>query len=273
MTKKEKYIKSNFHTHTDFCDGKNSAEDMLKEAIKRDFKVIGFSGHSYVDFDDCCMSIEATEKYIKEIQRLKNKYKNKIDIFTGIEMDFYSDIDVSKYDYVIGSVHYIKDENGIYHSIDYKPGMLRECIDKGFDGDSKQMLKAYFKNISDMIDDSNKIASKKINILGHFDLIRKLNKNNEFFDEHSKFYKDLAIKTIKKAIESDIIIEINTGGMFRGYRKEPYPDTFLLEEIKKLNGKVILSSDAHCVEALDFKFDDIYLLLSKLGINIATNYK
>ena len=65
---------ANFHTHTSFCDGKNTPEEIIKAAINKGFSAIGFSGHGYTDFDlRYCM--KNTYEYIKEITRLKEKYK------------------------------------------------------------------------------------------------------------------------------------------------------------------------------------------------------
>ena len=50
-------ILSNFHTHTSFCDGKNTPEELVLYAIEQGCAELGFSGHSYVDFDkESCMS-------------------------------------------------------------------------------------------------------------------------------------------------------------------------------------------------------------------------
>ena len=59
-------IKTNFHTHTTFCDGKNTAEEVVLSAIEKGFSAIGFSGHGYTPFDlRYCM--QDMEGYIKEI--------------------------------------------------------------------------------------------------------------------------------------------------------------------------------------------------------------
>ena len=42
-------IKENFHTHTQFCDGKSTAEEMLLSAIDKGFSALGFSGHSQIE--------------------------------------------------------------------------------------------------------------------------------------------------------------------------------------------------------------------------------
>lgn len=51
-----KYI-SNLHTHTTYCDGKNSIEENILYAIEKNFISLGFSGHSYLPFDNSSMSI------------------------------------------------------------------------------------------------------------------------------------------------------------------------------------------------------------------------
>ena len=99
-------IPYNYHTHTTFCDGTASLEEMVLSAIDRGFKVIGFSGHSCTAYDGCyCMSLDGTRKYKDEIKRLRLKYAGKILILCGIEQDFGSDEPIDDYDYVIGSVH------------------------------------------------------------------------------------------------------------------------------------------------------------------------
>lgn len=102
-------ILSDIHVHTTFCDGKNSAEEMISEAISKDFVSLGFSGHSYTSFDDgWCMSEEDTEKYIETILSLRKKYSGTIDILLGTERDFFADEDRHTYNYIIGSSHYVK---------------------------------------------------------------------------------------------------------------------------------------------------------------------
>ncbi|MBQ7974646.1 MAG: hypothetical protein IJ300_03045 [Clostridia bacterium] len=58
-------IKQNLHTHSLYCDGKNTLEELTEAAIERGFSSIGFSGHCYTPFDSSyCMSIENTKKIL-----------------------------------------------------------------------------------------------------------------------------------------------------------------------------------------------------------------
>lgn len=103
----------NLHMHTTYCDGKDTAEAMTLAAIEEGLAVAGFSGHSFTPHDQSyCMSREGTQKYIEELSGLRQKYAGSIRLLTGIELDCYSDTDLSPFDYRIGSVHYIFSEEG-----------------------------------------------------------------------------------------------------------------------------------------------------------------
>ena len=101
------------HMHTTYCDGKDSAEAMVLSAIKNVLNHAGISGHSFTPHDTSyCMSREGTQNYLEEITALKQKYAGSINLLLGTELDRYADIDLSPYDYYIGSVHYIFSEDG-----------------------------------------------------------------------------------------------------------------------------------------------------------------
>ena len=99
--------KQNIHTHTKFCDGKNTPEEMVERAIELGFDTIGFSGHSNTQFDiDWHMTPENNQLYIDEIKRLKEKYQGRIDVLLGLEYEMYSGTSAEGYDYVIGATDY-----------------------------------------------------------------------------------------------------------------------------------------------------------------------
>ena len=101
---------ANFHTHSTFCDGKNTPEEMVLAAISQGFSALGFSGHGTTDFDlRYCM--RDMPGYREEIRRLQEKYAGQIQIFLGIEEDAFAPVDRNAYDYIIGSAHYIRKED------------------------------------------------------------------------------------------------------------------------------------------------------------------
>ncbi len=248
-----------FHIHTDFCDGKDAAEDIVKAAIDKGLKTIGFSSHSYTPFDtDYCMNEQDTKDYFAQIKILKEKYADKIEIFCGIEKDYFSDTDTSKFDYVIGSVHYVKKGEN-YLSVDLSKDDFVSNVAKHFGGDYFAFAKEYFDTLKDVVNKT------KCDVIGHFDIITKFNENGTLFDENDERYQKLALDTVDKLIKNDVIFEVNTGAMSRGYKSTPYPAEFILKRIAEKGGTVCLSSDAHSKEGLGFDFENQYKKLKELG--------
>ena len=80
----------NLHTHTTFCDGKSTAEEMVRAALAAGLTAIGFTGHSYVEGDSGTMSPERTAAYRAEVLRLREAYAGEIAVYLGVEQDSFS---------------------------------------------------------------------------------------------------------------------------------------------------------------------------------------
>ena len=239
------------HVHTIYCDGKNSPEEMVLSAINKGVKKIGLLAHSYVDFDPVgTISQDRIPLFVAEVNKLKQKYQDKITVLCGIEYDTFSSIDVSVFDYVIGSVHYVS-ANGKKYAIDAggEVELVKTC-QEAFNGDYYALVDAYFEEVSTVIEKTN------ADIIGHFDIVSKYNKNGKFFDETSERYLSSAKKTIDKLIPFGRLFEINTGAVSRGYKDFAYPSKLIIDYIKSKGGKFILSSDAHKSENIASNFDD-----------------
>ncbi len=249
---------TNYHTHTNFCDGKDSAEDIVKIAIEKGFDAIGFSSHGYTSFDlSYCM--KNTAEYIAEINRLKQKYKGKIQIYLGIEEDAFELVKREDYDYVLGSSHYVKTNDGIM-PIDLGHEHFKSLL-KTFDGNRIALAKAYFETFTDYI------LTRKPDVIGHFDLITKYDEKDGFAFLNNPEYVSLAEKHILQALKSDCIFELNTGAIARGYRTSPYPAINLLHLICKNGGKIMINTDCHNKENLDCFVEQSKLLLKDVGFN------
>lgn len=253
-------IRADFHTHTTYCDGKNSPEEMIQQAISLGMKKLGFSGHSYTPFDEApCMSPEGTERYRNEIASLREKYSGQIDILCGIEQDYYSSIPANDYDYVIGSVHYV-DCNGECLHVDNThemfAGLIQAC------GGAYQAIDRYYSLVADVV---NRTGA---NIIGHFDLITKLNAGNKYFDEEDERYITASNHALDALLETGAIFEINTGAVSRGYKSFPYPSLRLLKRIAEKGGRVILSSDAHDKANLMYGFPEYEEIAHSLGLEV-----
>lgn len=252
-------IKTNFHTHTIYCDGKNTPEELIKTAIEKGFTSLGFSGHSFFQEDAAyCMSCEDEKKYFSEISSLKNKYLDKIEIFCGIEQDIFSPAPKHEYDYIIGSVHNVL-KNGKFLVVDGSLDEIKDILKDYYNNDFDAFAKDYFETVSNVIEKTN------ADIIGHFDLILK-NMERLPYSPTKKFF-DYAKQAVLKLIKYNKPFEINTGAMARGYRTEPYPHKTILKMILDNGGNIIFSSDCHNKEHLDYGFLEAERIAKEVGFN------
>ena len=247
--------RQDLHTHTTYCDGKNTPREMIEAAIDMGLRRIGFSGHapSPCPDEDYAMRAEAIPDYIAEVRALAEEYKGRIEVLCGIEQDVYSPPAPEGLDYVIGSVHYVK-AGEHYFAVDISPDDLRCNCDTYFGGDAYAMIEAYFAGYE-------RLAQMKFDIVGHIDLITKFNRGGVFFDENDERYLAAARRAVDAVIPTGAYFEINTGVIPRGYRDAPYPAPEILEYIRSKGGKFILSGDTHRAENLCYGFDEWSKLL------------
>ncbi|MBP3580029.1 MAG: histidinol-phosphatase HisJ family protein [Clostridia bacterium] len=249
-------MKSNFHTHSTFCDGKNTIEEVVLCAIDAGFDSLGFSGHGYTDFDNrYCM--QNTEGYINEVKRVKEKYKDKIQIYLGVEEDMCGFVDRSRFDYILGACHYYAID-GKYYDVDGSYEHTLEAL-KAVSNDVIKLADNYYRRFCDYI------LSRKPDIVAHFDLLTKFDEKYDSIFSHNKDYHALAKNYLLYAMKSNCIFEVNTGAISRGYRKTPYPSSELLYTLYKNDGKIIVNSDCHAAENLESSFDEAIPMLKDIG--------
>lgn len=243
---------SNYHTHTTYCHGADTPEQLILRALELGCPEIGFTCHAYTSFDDSyCMSLEKTEQYRAEIRALAERYKHRIKVLLGVEQDIYSDLAPEGYDYVIGSVHYLY-RDGQYLSIDESEQKQKSIIEQYYGGDPLAFAEHYFETVS-MVH-----AKTGCDIVGHFDLVTKFNEGDALFDTSSRRYRAAALSALDVLCATPAVFEINTGAIARGCRTTPYPADFIISELKKRGVRLIFSSDCHDRDMLLFGYD-IYL--------------
>lgn len=240
----------NLHTHTTYCDGKNTAEEMVLSAIELGFETLGFSGHSPLECGkDWCIAEERIADYICEISALREKYRDRIEILLGIEYDYLSVCDKTPFEYIIGSVHHVVKDGRII-PVDLKADALIEAVGESYGGDFYTFVRDYYDNMYSLYERT------ECDIVGHFDLVTKFNEGGRLFDEGDKRYKNCALDALDCLLKKDLIFEINTGAISRGYRKTPYPAEFILRRIAESGARVMLNSDTHSKESINCHFDE-----------------
>lgn len=260
---------SNAHTHTPYCDGKSTIEETLRAARTLGFVSLGFSGHGDQGFDPLYSMTDGRQaRYVSELRALQAAFLQRGDaprLWVGVEEDIVTPPELKalnreQLDYIIGSTHYLElDFHGATVGVDGDPDALLRYVRERMDGDGLQMAKRYFDlHVSGLMEN-------RPDIIGHFDLVRKYARRLSLFDEAGAAYRRLALDALERAFPCGAKLELNTGGMARGYMKEPFPSRELLGAWRELGGEVTITSDCHDAALLDFGFAEAMRLLAQTG--------
>lgn len=250
----------NLHTHTTFCDGKSAPEELVLAAIALGMDSLGFSGHAPcpVPGDDAGMKPEAVPAYRAEVLRLREKYAGRLDIFLGLEQDYFPFPNREAWDYTIGSVHYVQ-KGEAFLPVDYSREVFCQNVERYCGGDYYAFAEDYYRMAGGVAEATG------CRIVGHFDLLAKFNEGDSLFDSAHPRYVNAALEALDRLAERDVIFEINTGAMSRGYRTAPYPAPFLLRAMRERNLPICITSDAHSASALLHAFPQAEELARSCG--------
>ena len=253
------------HTHSTCCDGKDTLEAMMAAACAAGVKYFGASCHSQtpIVYDEGFVLPADPADYRRQVLALREAYTGRMEVLLGLEWDRWSDMDPAGFDYWIGSVHYQKSPSGVYYAADWSVEQFEACRAELWGGDALAVAEGYFREVAH-------VAALKPTILGHIDLITKLNEGNRLFDEGAPRYKQAALAALHAADPKATLLEINTGGMSRGYRTRPYPDLFLLREWRAMGGRVIITSDSHRADTVIFGYRQAAELAKAAGYTRST---
>lgn len=252
-------VTSTLHNHCDLCDGRCSAEEMIEAAIAAGFSDLGLSCHSYAPFD-LEYSIKDEAAYLRILAELRQKYSGRIRIAYGLEQDLFAPTcRREEYDYIIGSVHYLRDEQGGYHAVDSTLADMRRTLLEIYGGNALAAIADYYENVVRM-------AKEQLpTVIGHFDVIKKTNSGNAWFREDDPAYQKLALSAVERAAQSGAIFEVNTAPLFKKLQLDVYPSPFLLHKLLRLGAEVMINTDAHCTAQLLCGIDETLLLLRDIG--------
>ena len=243
-----------YHMHTPLCGHAiGEPAEYVKKGIAVGLKEIGFSDHApLVTHDDpkITMNFKQLPTYHKMIESVRKEFKDDIQVKVSIEADFipgYEEktkkiLDEYPYDYVIGSVHFIK--NWGFDDPD-----TRDTWDEI---DVNRVYRDYFELLRQSAE------TKLFNIMGHVDLVKKFgHRATEDMIEEIK-------QTAKVFKECGMTIEINTAGL-RKPIKEMYPSLAHLKIYCKAGVPLTFGSDAHDPQDVGCDFDKAVALAKEAG--------
>ncbi|MDH6344190.1 histidinol-phosphatase (PHP family) [Parabacteroides sp. PFB2-12] len=263
-------VLSNYHSHCTFCDGRSVPEDFLKEAIRQGFRAYGFSSHAPLPFETFWnMSAKDMPAYLAEIDRLKKEYGDRIEVYTGLEIDFLDDaynpsIDYFRQlplDYRIGSVHFIPqsevqtEENML--CIDGPYEEFAAAVDHFYNGDIRRLTEEYYRSVCRMVELGG------LDIVGHVDKIYQNGHRYPGFSLEADWYKDLFYACIELIAQKGLMVELNTKNYHRKQQLFPHSQFLALLREKKI--PMMVNSDTHFPHLVNDGREEALALLKEAG--------
>ena len=242
----------NFHSHTQYCDGRADVAEMAAAAVDCGMIHYGFTPHSPIPFaSPCNMDAGDVEAFLADVAGMNELYRGRCTFYAGMEVD-YIDADwgpSSPYfselplDYKIGSVHFIPDFDG--EPVD---------IDGHFDSFSRKM-RDRFRNDADYVVDTFYARSRAMieaggfDILGHFD---KVGQNVSAYApgiEDGAHYRSQVDSLIEMIVERGIVVELNTKAFRDHFRF--FPGARYLPRLVDAGVTILVNSAAHYPDRID----------------------
>lgn len=252
-----------FHSHTTYQDGNNSAQEMVDAAIDKGLTTYGISEHHprHPDFrysDDPPGEIRGLKEwpnYLAEMDELKEKYAGKIELLKASEFDWLHKDHLdewekwraeSDYDYIIGSVHYLG-----HWGFDYFEDW-EKCY-KGYDS-IEQIYETYYQEVVSMVES----ASHLFEIVGHVDLIKK------FVVDKPQNSVEMSFPALDAIAKTDLVMELSSAGLVSN-AKDWYPNQDILRAARERDIPITINSDAHQVERIAENFEKAVELARSVG--------
>ncbi len=260
---------SNYHTHTRHCDGQGEPEEYAEAAIRKGMPRLGFSGHNPLPFDTSwTMPAERLAGYLQEVRALRERYRGRVEILLGMEVDFIPGVMSPRaprirdlgLDFTVGSVHFIGSGDGDHEwTVDGPPEEMEAAVRDGFGGEKRRAVERYYSLLATMVE------TAAPDIVGHFDLVKKNNRDGRWFREDEPWYRAAVLQALEAVRASGSVLEINTGGVVRNTSGAFYPSPWIMQEARGMVIPVVINADAHHPDHIDGKFAEAAALLRGAG--------
>jgi histidinol-phosphatase (PHP family) len=256
---------TNYHTHSNFCDGTESIAAIASAALGKGIQSLGVSSHAPLPFETpWSMKPNRLADYFLEMEKVKSLFHS-IEIYKGLEVDYIpgrrkpADF-ADDLDYTIGSIHFVDEfQDGKGWEIDGTHKLFLTGLSQLFKNDIRGAVTRYFELTREML------TVSPPTIVGHLDKIKMQNAGESLFRESDHWYV-AEIEKILDAVEvSGVIVEVNTRGVYQRKCDVVYPSPWILGKILERNIPVTLSSDAHHSKDLTSYFSEATQQLLAIG--------
>lgn len=261
-------IHSDYHLHSSFSGDCNvPMEDMIQQAIRLGLSFLCFTEHQDMDYlypPEVTTELFTldTPSYEKQFAICREKYKDQISLYFGVELGLQPHLSerlshyVSQhdFDFIIGSSHLCHGKDPYYAYF--------------FEGrEEKEAYREYFESILE-----NLTTCHDFDVYGHIDYVVRYGPDKDRF-YHFKDYEELFTAILSRLISLNKGIEVNTGGIGYGL-KELNPCTAILKRYKELGGEIItFGSDAHTPDRIGEGRERAAAILKDCGFDYYTVFE
>lgn len=253
----------NFHSHTQFCDGRANMVDIVNAAIDAGLQHLGFTPHSPIPVESPCnMKAIDVDTYINEFNRLKSEYSDRINLYMSMEIDYLGEqwnaanayFSSLPLDYRLSSIHFIPSQDGTLIDVDGSAARFIENVHKHFHSDIRYVVDTFYQHTLDMIELGG------FDIIGHFD---KIGWNASSFQpgiEDENWYRKHIDNVIDALKSSGIVVEINTKAWLppvgcsaetaATYDSRLFPSPTVIRRLRDVDVTLAVNSDVHYTERI-----------------------
>lgn len=262
----------NFHSHTEFCDGRASVAEFAEAAVGAGFRHYGFSPHSPLPIESPCnMAAADIDRFFAEVDAASVRYADAdIKFYKAMEVDFLDDSwgPASPYfqslglDYKIGSVHFVPSDDG-FVDVDGKFDSFKIKVDRYFKGDIRHVVELFYSQTRRMLELGG------FEILGHFD---KIGNNASCYRpgiEEEIWYRKTLGDLMDLIAEKHVIAELNTKAWEQQARVFPGPRYH--RRLRELGVPMVVNSDAHYTNLINASRDEAFAMLQAAGFKLPNN--
>lgn len=263
-------LKWDGHTHTQFCYHGSSVvlEKYIEQAIVLGFNRYSVTEHpplpsNWVDdkvlFDELAMPEHELALYFDYVEQCKTKYKNQIEIVSGLELDYLHGAEqftekliekwLHKLDDVVYSVHYLPGKEGMY-CIDFTTQYFIEHI-LSYYGTIEKVIDAYYDHIELAIKHAGTFTMRKR--IGHLNLIRKFEQNIPTINEDQINNRLTRLLPLLK--QHQVGVDVNIAGMRVNTCGQAYVPAWFITACQKEGIACVYGSDAHKPEQVGLYWD------------------
>lgn len=264
-------LRTNYHTHSRYCDGEGEIRAYIEAAIAAGLDSYGVSSHAPLPVptrDPWMMRLDDLPAYCAEVRALREEYRDRLAVYLALELDYVPGLEAfcrarifpQGFDYFVGSVHFVgTDGEGMPWEIDESAERFAAGLAGGWGGDVRRAFEEYFALQRAMV------GTPGVAIVGHMDKMKMWNFEDRYFRETDDWYVAAVEETLRAFKAGGLIVELNTSGLRKAIAA-PFPSPWMLARCRDLGIPITVTTDAHTPAEVAAGFAEASDILGDVGI-------